>query len=365
MSKLVRAVIGANYGDEGKGLMTDMLAGPPKSLVIRFNGGAQAGHTVVTPEGKRHVFSHFGSGTLRGADTYLSEHFIVNPMLWGREWLALDKPKLHGHFLARLTTPYDMLINQATNRTNTCGVGINETVTRCESEFATHVEHLSEPKLLRYLLKQIREEWVPMRCAALGIDIPHKDHPSALDAWDTTYLYQCEVLRQHYEVKIDFDTYDNIIFEGAQGLLLDEDHPNFPYVTRSKTGLHNVREICNIMRWKLDEVIYMTRAYMTRHGAGPFPTELVGLQFEDNTNVPNEYQGTLRFGWLDVAALGNRVVNDAEDAPFSVCVTHMDQVVGLPGVEEYLFNDRGDGIFSWNTGNTYLSYGPTREDLTT
>ena len=77
---MLTAIIGANYGDEGKGLLTDYYAAKSKhSVVVRFNGGPQAGHTVVTPEGKRHVFSHYGSGTLAGAQTFLSKHF--NQML--------------------------------------------------------------------------------------------------------------------------------------------------------------------------------------------------------------------------------------------------------------------------------------------
>src|ERR1041384_2446319 len=85
------AVIGANWGDEGKGLITDYLAAkePDSSLVIRFNGGANAGHTVVTPAGLRHVFGHYGSGTLAGARTFLSRHFICNPILCNREFRHL------------------------------------------------------------------------------------------------------------------------------------------------------------------------------------------------------------------------------------------------------------------------------------
>ncbi len=76
-----RAVIGANFGDEGKGLITDYLAQTGGDVVVRFNGGAQAGHTVVTPEGRRHVFSHFGSGSFAELPTFFSQHTIVNPIL--------------------------------------------------------------------------------------------------------------------------------------------------------------------------------------------------------------------------------------------------------------------------------------------
>ncbi len=97
LEKTAQVVIGAQFGDEGKGRLIDhyaTLAGGD-SIVIRFNGGAQAGHTVVTPEGQRHIFSHVGSGAFAGAATFLSRFFVANPILllkemkrlaeWGRQ----------------------------------------------------------------------------------------------------------------------------------------------------------------------------------------------------------------------------------------------------------------------------------------
>src|SRR5580698_7114906 len=90
------AVIGANFGDEGKGLITDFLCSQlDDCLVVRFNGGAQAGHTVVTLRG-RHVFHHFGSGTFNDSPTFLSRFFVVNPLLWEKEHIELGAiPVLH------------------------------------------------------------------------------------------------------------------------------------------------------------------------------------------------------------------------------------------------------------------------------
>ena len=81
----IKVVIGANFGDEGKGLITDYFCNQATSqdetcIVVMSNGGAQRGHTVVTPDGTRHVFKHFGSGTIAGADTYCIDDFILNPM---------------------------------------------------------------------------------------------------------------------------------------------------------------------------------------------------------------------------------------------------------------------------------------------
>lgn len=93
-----RVVIGANFGDEGKGLVTDWLCAQGAGVVVRFNGGAQAGHTVETPEG-RHVFHHLGSGTFCNVPTYLSQYFICNPILFLHELERLQASKCKGRIL--------------------------------------------------------------------------------------------------------------------------------------------------------------------------------------------------------------------------------------------------------------------------
>ena len=113
--KKAYAVIGANFGDEGKGLMTDLFCRTEGSVInIRSNGGAQAGHTVCTADGKRHIFSHIGSGSFAGADTYLSEYFILNPMLFSKELeqLGRDIGKIFIDRRCNVTLPCDMLMNQ-------------------------------------------------------------------------------------------------------------------------------------------------------------------------------------------------------------------------------------------------------------
>src|SRR6266700_4872017 len=88
--KQATVILGSNYGDEGKGRVVDYLS-TPNTAVIRFNGGAQAGHTVVTPEDKRHVFHHVGSGALASSRTYLAKHFVLNPILFWHEYPELCK----------------------------------------------------------------------------------------------------------------------------------------------------------------------------------------------------------------------------------------------------------------------------------
>ena len=111
------AVIGANAGTKVKAISDYLCLQVENPLVISFNGGGQAGHTVSSPEGIRHVFSHFGSGTLAGAPTYLSKYFIVNPILFNREYDVLVEkgivPRVYVSPECIVTTPFDMMINQA------------------------------------------------------------------------------------------------------------------------------------------------------------------------------------------------------------------------------------------------------------
>ena len=113
-----RVVIGAQFGDEGKGqaVAGEAAAAGGDGIVVRYNGGAQAGHTVVTPDGRRHVFSHVGSGAFSGAATFLSRWFVSHPMLFLKEQAALAALGVNPVVLidpaSPVTTPYDMLINQ-------------------------------------------------------------------------------------------------------------------------------------------------------------------------------------------------------------------------------------------------------------
>lgn len=343
------AVIGANFGDEGKGLMTDYFSSND-TLVVRYNGGAQAGHTVVTPEGKRHVFSHFGSGSFAGAATFLSRHFIINPMLWKKELKILQElgvvPTLTYSNEAKLTLPYDMLINQeaekskGNGRHGSCGVGINETITRCLAGHTTNVPVVDKTRSeIKEKFIRIRDTYCRDRIKQLGLN-PDKKFFELFDSDNLleNYLSVLDEFSATHHIVLDRDAVEqskanSVVFEGAQGLLLDEDHEFFPHVTRSKTGLKNVLELCKEMKISNLDAVYVTRAYMTRHGRGPFPTEDPNLSYKDTTNVHNEFQEGLRFGRLDVDLLARTIDNDLQQTyGHSVAVvpqlaiTHVDQV---------------------------------------
>ena len=121
--KDIKIVIGANFGDEGKGKLTDYYTKDKDNcIVVCSNGGAQRGHTVLKPDGTRHVFHHFGSGTLNGADTYLPGDFILNPLVFREEWEELKKlgwePHVYVHEKCMITNPFDMM-NEVAVITNT------------------------------------------------------------------------------------------------------------------------------------------------------------------------------------------------------------------------------------------------------
>lgn len=367
------AVIGAFYGDEGKGLTTDYLAhklGGSNVVVVRSNGGAQAAHTVQTPLGARHVFHHFCSGSFVGARTHLSRFMIINPIAFNEEWDQLAKlgitPVVTIDPQAIVTTPFDMLINQAIEslraggRHGSCGLGINETVTRHEyrdDDFRLEAGNLVFPSKVLEKLNHIREEWVDSRWRELASGF-EEDYPMVgnygeliqnADIVDK-YLDACAVMLSRVTFLNDGEVMsfrtktgkptEHIIFEGAQGLLLDENFGEMPYCTRSSTGLRNIMQLLSLTRIRTVEVHYVMRAYTTRHGAGPLlaecPPEQIGVEFNDPTNVHNQWQHSIRVAPLHVDNLSG-IRKDQESIRgyldeldfklnYTVVMTCMDQV---------------------------------------
>jgi adenylosuccinate synthase len=378
----IKVVIGANYGDEGKGLITDHLARKYNAhAVVRFNGGAQAGHTVVT-EDSRQVFHHFGSGTLAGIPTILTSDFIVNPILFCRELKDLSRyrPGVKIHSSAIITTPYDMMLNQfsaAKLGHGSCGMGINETVSRSKAFEITLNDSIAQ---VRYKLSNILVKWVPNRVKELGLTLT----PEQQDLMNSNEIID-RFLEDYWAMssmitfgRLDRDLHKSIVFEGAQGLGLDEFNGAFPHVTRSRTGLTNVERICKGSGITDVEVYYVTRAYLTRHGNGPMENELYGVlpskSVVELTNVTNEYQGQFRYGYLDLDVLKQRITVDMKNTKLRVSpklvVTCLDQMDGF--VRYYQHGDIKTAdvrdfpsIVARYIGIPYVmtSYGPTSKDV--
>lgn len=392
--KSAKVVVGTGFGDEGKGHLVDYFASEfgKDCTVVRFNGGAQAGHTVVSPDGKRHIFHHFSSGTLTGAKTYLSKFFVVNPILFRKEFDTLQKlgisPITYADQCCLVTTPYDMIINQIleTNRGykryGSCGLGFNETVERSMfPEFRIDIKMLFNTSLLLDILKEIVTCYLPKRLQKLGIvDIPK----FFMD------VLMSPTMVENYFDDIRFFTYnigrvdevllmaeDNVIFEGAQGLLLDQDHLYFPHVTRSKTGISNVLELIKDTDIDFLDIIYITRPYATRHGAGPFPHEINKLprvSIVDKTNIDHEFQGSLRYGLLDLDTLYTSIIADTckiDSVPYSInlainCMDQMDERIDF--INGALQSKNKEQFINQITNkipinDLYIGNGETRNDI--
>lgn len=329
-------VIGANYGDEGKGLVTDYLAAiddPTNTQVIRFNGGAQAGHTVVTPEGHRHVFHHFGSGTLAGASTFLSEYFALSPIFFRKEWqdLAAYNPRVAAHEAAPLTTPWDLMLNHARQggEQDSCGMGFHETMkrhARWPGMLNLHVVlYAHRVKALKENLDSVRRLYYVPRFEELGLQPPAAFYD---DAILERYAEDVEFMLERVLACSGAGWNPSTIYEGAQGLLLDQDYGTFPYVTHSHTGIRNALKLETSQL----KIYYVTRCYLTRHGAGPLPHEgKLRSIAQDTTNIYNEHQGQLRYAPLDLNALVGRIEQDLQRSRHRnhkahIVVTCLDQI---------------------------------------
>ncbi|HBV88302.1 MAG TPA: adenylosuccinate synthase [Desulfosporosinus sp.] len=386
--KKVKIVIGANFGDEGKGLLTDYFCSTfparEKVLNVRFNGGAQAGHTVVKSDGRRHVFSHFGSGSFNENNlTYLSPYFILNPMLFVKEYKVLESkgvvPKVYIHKDCLVTFPCDVMINQMVeahrdkNRHGSCGVGIYETIKRTSNHQKTTIGYIRENfDQLATMIAGIIEGYVPQRLDELNTELTDSEWELIRNE-NITENYSADLLfmLQHTEIVEDniINEYNNIVFEGAQGLLLDADNMEYyPHLTPSNTGIKNALEILSGVDACDLSVCYVTRSYFTRHGAGLFKTECDSTDLKpeglrDKTNQTNSYQGNFRYGYFDVATFKHSVERDLaflnRAAMVELAVTHLDETGGhlILGKSEKL--EVADLLKIVNLHDGYISNGET------
>ncbi|KFF09289.1 adenylosuccinate synthetase [Chryseobacterium luteum] len=305
--KKAQIVIGLGFGDEGKGITTDFLAQQnPESVVIRFSGGQQAAHTVMI-EDKKHIHSSFASGALRGLPSYFTEHCTIHPVFLLNERKELIEKngniELHIHPLAKVTTPFDVWQNR-TNAKNlehgTCGKGVGATMKRHESPYKLFAADLIAPReMLIEKLKGIAYYYGFMDDDQLE---------------ETLHIFLNAV--DQIDWKIDDYTYlnsfENLIFEGSQGILLDMDHGVFPNVTYANTTSKNAYGICRLLKIEDIEMYYVTRIYSTRHGNGWMSNEkeLMLKNNEEETCVFNDYQKELRFGDLDYDLLNYALLLD-------------------------------------------------------
>lgn len=319
--RAIQVVIGANYGDEGKGQTVYNIAKKFKTegfatdeiLGIKYNGGAQAGHTA-----KGFVHHTLSSG---GTPTYLAKEFLFNPMALNRECIdytikRLMKPcMVYVDPRCRVTTPVDILMNQIIetvrnkDRHGSCGMGIHATIIRNKTLPLIAKDLISDSfdrKMFTTLIKihfngfcqAVRD--IPEIYQNIDIDLLMNDFFCEVD---NCFSKNAKVLSL-----LDLRSFKRFIFEGGQGLLLDMDNKeNYPHVTPSHPGSQYVIDVLtDPMFYKRIKdlgitVNYVLRTFVTRHGAGALPYAedikyILGKNAKgDSTNIPNEWQGTMRY----------------------------------------------------------------------
>ncbi len=354
----MRAIVtvGLGFGDEGKGATVDFLTRElGADLVVRYSGGAQAGHNVQLPNGRRHTFAQFGAGTLAGAKTYLGSRMIINPATMVPEAehlreLGVADPwsQISVHPDCLVSTAYHVLMNRlretsrGTGRHGSCGLGIGEArhYWLRYGQDAVFAKDLDDRRVLMPKLALLRDRFLlEMQ------ELPRLESSLSAQLHETLPGDEADVL-QHAsdELAVGYcmPTSDTVIFEGAQGVLLDEWKGFHPYTTWSTvTPLHALEML---REQGVDDflVLGITRAFSTRHGAGPFPTwsREMSAEMADSGNTKNDWQGSIRFGPLDlvlteyaarVCQIDGLVVNCLDQLPqrASVCTRY----AGLDRIE--------------------------------
>lgn len=360
----VKIVIGANYGDEGKGLMTRHFVLDAKKqgktpIVIFHNGTAQRGHTVDYDATHRHVYHHFGSGTGDGAATFFAETFYIHPMEFHREYIELaNEGHQPGMVLfdpkAKVITPFDMVVDHATEEWiaklngerefGSCGFG---SWCAIEDRYPIGKTAFTIIDFMQFDFVPFMMEAIWLECLSIliqrGVDIEQTSFAHLLkdrSALITNFINDLKFFFSHAGV-LNFDNlfkntiYNSFIFENGQGLGLDMNVDN-DWHTTSNTGLVNPYTMLKDHTDFNAEVCYVTRSYLTRHGVGPMenrvPKSEINSLMIDKTNVPNDFQGCLRYGYLEDKAQKDRIFKDfsgtaGEDLRFkkSMAVTHTNE----------------------------------------
>lgn len=332
MEKKAFIIVGLGYGDEGKGLSTDFLCcNLDDPLVIRFNGGHQAGHTVTTKSGESHVFSNFGAGSLRGVPTYWSSYCTFSPSYLIAELTEFQScPKLYIDQFCPVTTHYDILYNRlietsrGISRLGTCGAGFGATIDRhYTDQLRLYTMDLTKPTVLKRKITEIRKYYkfkIENETEFNFFDFNHTSEDDLFHSYveSINFLFSNKdiVLTSEKEIFTN-QMWRNYIFEGAQGILLDKQFGNSPYITKSNTTTKNAMALIkrNFNKQRIEpEIFYVSRTYSTRHGYGPF------VEFDENTyikntteetNEYNEYQGNFRKGFLNLNLLHYAIICDS------------------------------------------------------
>ena len=302
-------VVGLQFGDEAKGATVDFLTREHRAdLVVRYSGGYQSAHNVITPEGLHHTFRQFGSGMFAGARTHLGPEFIFCPRSASIEWRMLAekmrRPSVQPISVdpeCLVATPYHILLNwlrSPHHGTTGCGIGATRKYWFDHGYDAIKAGDLSSEQLVKEKLRLLRHR-VKLEIHTSPNTASRSDQISDI----LSKIDDAQIMRswrdQGWYVG-DIDAWNAAVFEGSQGILLDEYHGFHPHTTWSdlttRNALQLIPENCEI------ETIGCIRAFTTRHGNGPLPTEFNPGHPEPH-NRDDDNAGRFRWGHLSLTLL--------------------------------------------------------------
>jgi len=308
-------IVGAQWGDEGKGKIVDLLA-QECDLVCRYQGGPNAGHTVIVGE-ETYKIRQIPSGVLSGKASVIGAGCVVDPAVLIAELdeleargLAVDDVFVSGN--AHLIMPWHVAIDQASERRlgklqiGTTRRGIGPAYADKALRIGIRVQDLLDPKILRQKIE------VALAEKNVWLQRVYESEPFELDDVAERYEGFAQRLRPHVadtSLLVDraLRAGKAVLFEGAQGTLLDLDHGTYPFVTSSNPVASGAATGIGIGPNRLDRILGVAKAYVTRVGEGPFPSEIAGPDQVRVRELGNEF-GTVtgrerRCGWLDLVAL--------------------------------------------------------------
>ena len=334
-------VVDLGFGDSGKGTITEALVHQlGANWVVRHNGGAQAGHNVVLPDGRSHTFSQFSAGTFTsGVNTYLSKYMVLHPGGLLEEARVLRSKgvanPLRRVFIdpdARVITPFHQAANRlreilrGAGRHGSCGLGVGETMNHSlqHPEESLIAADLLDPEVMRAKLVRIQQRYFAEFHSLWNL----RKHPQGASEFATLECPRIarDFLAQAREIAPRVGPVrpsGRVVFEGAQGVLLDEWRGFHPYTTWSTCTFDNALTL--VREWGGRALrMGVVRSYATRHGAGPFPTEDELLELPEPHNKWGPWQHGFRQGWLDLVLL--RYAVKACGGLDGLAVTHLDRV---------------------------------------
>ena len=337
-------VIGAQWGDEGKGKIVDLLT-EKAGAVVRYQGGHNAGHTLVI-DGKKTVLHLIPAGILHeGVKSYIGNGVVLCLRALFTEIAALEAAgvpvmeRLHISPACALILPSHSALDQAreaargANKIGTTGRGIGPAYEDKIARRGLRLADLMHPETFRERLRELMDFH--------NFQLEHYYHAAPVSYDDVAAEWLAYAARVRPPITdVTLAAYrhreagDHIIFEGAQGAMLDIDHGTYPFVTSSSTAAGGAATGSGVGPRHLDYILGIAKAYSTRVGGGPFPTELLDATGKHLAEVGHEYGATTgrarRCGWIDLPALRRAIYNSSISG---LCLTKLDVLDALPQIQ--------------------------------